>query len=50
MKYKKEEPSEVIEKEEKIEITISKKLCNSCKTELPKITDKGICPVCGRRN
>ncbi|MCK5624939.1 hypothetical protein KAI04_03805 [Candidatus Pacearchaeota archaeon] len=49
MKHKK--PSEVIKKrvEEKKEV-ISKILCNSCKMELPKITDKGLCPICGIRN
>ena len=42
------------EKTSESKIEISKKpiirLCNSCKSELPKTLDRGICPICGRRN
>lgn len=36
----------------KIEVDKSKniKVCNSCKSVLPKILDRNICPFCGRIN
>ena len=36
--------------DEEIEIQEVLKLCNSCKTELPLILDRGICPHCFRIN